>query len=232
MKKLTIGIIGGMGPLATADLFTKMIRATDSPNDAGHIHIIVDNDPSIPDRTESILRGGASPVEAIIRSAKLLRGAGCELLVMPCNAAHYYIQSIRDSVDIPVLDMISLTADHLKSQRITRAALFAAEGTVKTGIYSRACAERGIELLIPDESLQREVTGVIYDGIKAGRDEYDVTALQRGIDELISRGAQTVILGCTELPLAVTQYDLKGSFTDPTLVLAKSAVEEAGYKAL
>lgn len=230
MKKKTIGIIGGMGPLATADLFTKIIRSTKARTDAEHIHIIVDNDPSIPDRTEFILHGGVSPVEAIIRSARFLRDSGADLLVMPCNAAHSFIHELASSVDIPILDMIELTSAHLCENKIKRACLFAVDGTVKTGVYSRACEKRGVELMLPDPDLQREVMNVIYKGVKAGDETYDPTVLQNGIDELTVRGAQAIILGCTELPPAVELYGIKGNFIDPTLILARAAVREAGYE--
>lgn len=232
MNKKTIGIIGGMGPLATADLFAKIIRSTNAASDSEHIHIIVDNDPSIPDRTGFILRGGDSPVESIVRSALLLQNAGAGILAMPCNAAHCFIDQIQARVDIPLLNMIELTARHLKERGVTRAALLAVDGTVRTGIYSQVCKAHGIDIALPDARLQREVMDVIYKGIKAGKTEYDVSALQRGIDGLTEDGAQTVILGCTELPLAAEQYALRGDFTDPTRILAKAAVIAAGYSAL
>ena len=230
MKKKTIGIIGGMGPLATADLFTKIIKSTKAPSDAAHIHIIVDNDPSIPDRTECLLRGGESPVPHIIRSARLLQNAGADLLVMPCNAAHCFLGELAKEIEIPVLDMVGLTAEYLLSSGVKRAALFAVDGTVRSGVYSRACGERGIELMLPGEALQKEVMNVIYKGVKAGEQHYGITALQNGIDEFTSQGAQVIILGCTELPPAVELYGLKGSFADPTLILARAAVELAGYE--
>lgn len=230
MNKKTIGVIGGMGPLATADLFTKIIRSTKAQADAGHIHIIVDNDPSIPDRTEFVLHGGVSPVGAIIRSARFLRDSGADLLVMPCNAAHSFIHELASSVDIPILDMIELTSAHLCESKIKRACLFAVDGTVKTGVYSRACERSGVELMLPDPDLQREVMNVIYKGVKAGKSDYDISALQNGIDELTVRGAQAIILGCTELPPAAELYGLKGNFVDPTLILARAAVREAGYE--
>ncbi|MBO7549483.1 MAG: amino acid racemase [Clostridia bacterium] len=231
MKKKTIGIIGGMGPLATADLFAKIIRATNAASDSGHIHIIVDNDPSIPDRTGFILHGGESPVESIVRSARLLQNAGADILAMPCNAAHCFIEEIQDQIEIPLLNMIELTAAHLKENGVSRAALLAVDGTVRTGVYSRACEKYGVELILPRPALQRRVMEVIYDGIKAGKTQFDVSALQRGIDSLARNGAQKIILGCTELPLAAEHYSLRGDFTDPTSILARAAVISAGYSA-
>ncbi len=229
MIKKTIGIIGGMGPLATADLFSKLIRSTSAATDADHIHIIVDNDPSIPDRTGFILGGGASPVESIARSARLLQNAGADVLVMPCNAAHCFIDQIRERVDIPILNMVELTAEYLKSRGVTRAVLLAVDGTVRAGVYAGECEKLGIQLMLPDPALQREVMDVIYKGIKAGQTQYNITSLQQGIDSFVEKGAESVILGCTELPLAAEQYGLKGNFTDPTLILARAAVEYAGY---
>ncbi len=229
MKK-TIGIIGGMGPLATADLFAKLVRLTAAENDREHIHTIIDSNTAVPDRTAAILGMGPSPVPELMKSAKLLENAGADLLVMPCNTAHFFYDEIRAATRLPLLHMLRLTADEIGRRKLDRVAVLATEGTVKTGIYARLFEERGIPYLLPDGAGQSAVTGAIYAGVKAGRRDYDTSALRRALDELMERGAEAFVLGCTELPVAFEQYRLDYPVVDPTEALAKAAIREAGYR--
>ncbi len=228
MKKKTIGIIGGMGPLATVDLFRKIVQNTKAACDGEHLHILIDNDTSIPDRTAAILGGGESPVPALVRSAALLQGAGAELLVMPCNAAHYYRTAVQKRVGIPLLDMIGLAAKVLLLRGIKKAALLATRGTVLGGVYRRALEPSGITLITPDETGQQIITDLIYGGVKAGRADYDATRAAAVMEDMLGRGAETLILGCTELPPAMEMYRLSYDVCDPTLELARGAIRAAG----
>ena len=108
--KKVIGIIGGMGPMATADLFRKLVSLTDADSDREHIHVLIDNDPSIPDRTDAILYGGESPVPLICAAAHRLEAAGADVLIMPCNTGHYFHEEIASSCTVPLLSMPEETA--------------------------------------------------------------------------------------------------------------------------
>ena len=227
-EKKVIGIIGGMGPLATADLFEKIIHNTKANCDQAHLRVSIDSNTNIPDRTAALLHGGDDPTEELVKSAKRLESIGAEVLIMPCNTAHNFYEPIAANVTIPVLHMIALTRDALKSRGVKRAALLATDGTIQTGIYQRTFEGSGIELLTPEGDAQKAVMGVIYDGVKAGKMDYDVSAFRATIEELLARGAETLILGCTELPLAVQIYALDYPTTDPTLELALGAIRFAG----
>ncbi|HOG01347.1 MAG TPA: amino acid racemase [Clostridia bacterium] len=227
--KKTVGIIGGMGPLATADLFAKIVRFTAAGNDREHIHTIIDSNTAIPDRTAAILGLGPSPVPELVKSAQLLENAGADLLVMPCNTAHFYYDDIRRATRLPLLHMLRLTAEEIKLRALKKVALLATDGTVKTGIYARLFEERGIPYVLPDEAGQSAVMDAIYAGVKAGRRDYDTSALRRALDESMERGAEAFVLGCTELPVAFAQYRLDYPVVDPTETLAKAAIREAGY---
>lgn len=228
MDKKVIGILGGMGPLATADLFEKITLHTKAACDQDHPRVCIDSNTAIADRTAALLRGGADPTEEMVKSAKRLESIGAELLVMPCNTAHNFHAVVQKSVSIPVLHMIALTRDALKAKGIRRAALLATDGTVETGIYQRTFEGSGIELLCPEAEDQAAVMDIIYNGVKAGDMTHDATAFRRCCENLLAQGAEVLILGCTELPLAKTIYKLDYPTVDPTLELAFGAIRAAG----
>ncbi len=227
--KKTIGIIGGMGPLATSDLFSKIICMTDASCDAEHIHIIIDNMPQIPDRTAAILKGGESPLPELINSAERLRNAGADFLLMTCITAHCFFDELAKNIDIPLLNIIEETAKHLKKRSINKVVLLATDGTVQAGVFKSIFDNFGIELVYPCATAQNLLMDVIYKGVKAGAESFDVTLLNAELDSLTQEGAEAVILGCTELPLAARMYGINGNLIDPTDILARAAIEYAGY---
>lgn len=227
-NKKSIGIIGGMGPLATADLFQKIILHTRAACDQDHLRVYIDSNTNIPDRTAALLRGGADPTPELVSSARGLERQGADVLIIPCNTAHNFYDAVQSAVSVPVLHMIRLTAQALVERGVKTAGLLATDGTVQTGIYQRTFAGTGVELLVPEGEEQRAVMDMIYQGVKAGRRDYDASAARRTMEALTDRGAQTLILGCTELPLAAELYGLDFPVTDPTLELALGAIRFAG----
>lgn len=227
MKK-TLGIIGGMGPLATADLFRKIVEQTEAARDQDHIHILIDNNTNIPDRTAALLSGGESPVPELQKSAARLTAMGAEGLMMPCNTAHCFHGDVQAVSEVPVLHMIELTREALEKRGVTCAGLLATNGTIQTGVYQKHFGS--IRLLTPEGEDQAAVMDMIYGGVKAGVMDYDASRVQAAAERLLAQGAQTIILGCTELPLALDLYHLNFPATDPTLELAKGAIRFAGGK--
>ncbi len=228
--KGTIGIIGGMGPLATCDLFKKIIEVTDAATDQDHVRVCIDNNTEIPDRTAAILNGGKDPVNEMVKSAVLLQGMGADVLIMPCNTAHYFYDRITPFVDIPFLNMIEETANVVKKRGIKKVGLLATDGTCRAGVYGQVFTPLGIEISAPSPQNQQAVMDVIYKGIKAGNMDIDLTGFHSAIDELFADGAEVLILGCTELPVAFEQFRIDEPAIDPTLVLATAAVKKAGGK--
>lgn len=228
MEKKIIGILGGMGPLATADLFQKIILHTRAETDQQHLHVLIDSNTNIPDRTAALLHGGADPTPELVKSARRLADAGADVLIMPCNTAHNFHAAVQAAVDIPVLHMIALTRDALLARGVRRAALLATDGTVQTGIYQRVFSGSGIDLLVPEGDDQAAVMDIIYYGVKAGDMAHPTDGFRRCVESLLARGAETLILGCTELPLAFSLYHLDYPVTDPTLELALGAIRFAG----
>lgn len=229
MKK-SIGIIGGMGPMATCDLMKKIIENTAAQCDQEHVRLYVDSNTNIPDRTAAILRGGADPRPALTESAKKLQTMGADLLIMPCNTAHYFVDAVRAAVEIPVLNMQQETAAQLQRQGITTVAVLATDGTVQSGLYDRALKAAGITPVYPDEAEQKLIMSLIYDYVKAGKDYTDLDKIQELVAHLQAQGAQGLILGCTELPIAFEPWQTAIPTFDPTLILARAAVTAAGYQ--
>lgn len=224
----TIGILGGMGPMATVDLFRKIVRMTQAETDQEHIPILIDNNTQIPDRTAAILHGGQDPRPALLCSAKRLQAMGAQLLVMPCNTAHHYYAELANAVNIPILNMIEEAAAEAAQLGLHTVGLLATEGATHSDHYEDALYRRDIRVVKPDAHQQRLVDDIIYNGIKAGNDDYDPSAFRLLLKELAGRGAQVFMLGCTELPLVFENYHLNEPSLDPTTILAARAVIEAG----
>ena len=230
MTKRAIGIIGGMGPMATLDLFGKLIAHTDAHTDAEHIRVYMDCHTGIPDRTRAILHGGESPVPYILESAEKLVSIGAELLLIPCNTSHYYYTQICEGSRVPVMNMIRETAQSLHKEGVDRVGLLATDGTLQAGVYQRELTALGIHTVPPDEAEQREVMRLIYDGVKADAPAFATQAITAMLERMEREGVQRVILGCTELPLGFDRYGLSRKGTvDPADILARAAVKAAGY---
>ncbi len=221
-----IGIAGGMGPEATCDLYLKIIRNTPADKDQEHFRTIIDSNPKIPDRTAYIMGNGQDPRPALIETAKNVEDAGASFLVLPCNTAHYFYTDVINAVKIPVLHMMNEVSLHLKDQ-VDRVGILASTGTIKTKLYEKALSRVGIELIVPDENGQDKTNQAIY-LIKSGMfDKARKIALQQS-ESLIKRGAQSIIAGCTEIPLILKQGDLEVDVIDATDILAKACVRFAG----
>lgn len=226
MKK-TIGIIGGMGPLATADLFKKIITITPAKSDNEHIRVVIDNNTNIPDRTAAILGKGKDPVSEMVRSAVSLENIGADLLIMPCNTAHYFYERITPFVKIPFINMLEETAKEIKAKGIGKVGLLATSGTISSGVYSKMFEKYRIKELHPVGCDQDEVMRIIYDGVKAGNYALDISGFLKVVDSLIAQGAEYLVLGCTELPIAFEMFNIKADTIDPTMILAQAAVKMA-----
>ena len=227
--KKTIGIIGGMGPAATALLFQKLIDYTQANTDSEHMHIVIDNNTQIPDRTTAILKAEDTPAKCIIESGKKLEAFGAELILIPCNTSHYFYARIQEQLNVPVVNMIAETAGICLKNGYTRIGILATTGTCKTHTYDRELEKFGIETVYPDEEGQSKVMEIIYDQVKAGK-KIDTSILDQTLKKMTAQGAQGFILGCTELPFAIKNGDFGYQFFDSLDILAKRAVELAGYQ--
>ena len=224
----TIGILGGMGPLATADLFTKIVKLPDAKSDGEHIRVYMDNNPRIPDRTRAILHGGDDPLPEMQSALANLVQCQPSCIVVPCNTAHFFLDRLRSQTDVPILDMLKLTAEKCARDFAGKTAgIWATSGTIQTGLYSRALESAGVPYILPDEDEQKVLMDLIY-RVKSGEVLHDKSPIE-GLMRSMAK-ADYFILGCTELPLVISQLNPDGDFVDPTEVLARSAIEFCGYK--
>ena len=229
MPEKVIGILGGMGPEATIDLFYKIIKFTPAEKDQDHLRIIIDNNPKIPDRTAAILGKGEDPLPALQETARNLEKAGADFIIIPCNTAHYFLPSIQESVKIPILNMIEETAKETQKRisQIKKVGLLASIGIYKTEIYHQHFKKINIVVISPEEKDKEEVMNAIY-AVKAGDLSNEVKGnIIKIAQKLIDKEAEAIIAGCTEIPLILKEGDVSVPIIDPTRILAKAAVQKA-----
>lgn len=223
MKK--VGILGGMGPLATVDLFNKIVTMTNANCDNDHIHILIDNNTEIPDRTSFILGEGEDPTPELVKSATTLEAMGADFIVIPCNTAHHFYKFVQDSVSIPVINMIEETSKFIINMNLdsNKVGLISTTGTIVSGVYDTMFKKYGLEIVKPDTKGQQVIMDLIY-GIKEGKTEFNLDSIYKVLQSLSDSGCSYVILGCTELPVAFQTLNIEGNFIDPTRILAQAAI--------
>ncbi|MBU0477076.1 amino acid racemase [bacterium] len=221
-----------MGPAATSDVFRRILQLTPVEEDQEHIHIIIDNNPKIPDRSQAIFGKGESPVSALIESGKMLERAKADFIIIPCNTAHFFYDELKGHLKIPIIHMIKEVAKkiHKEFPAVRKAGLLSTVGTIKAGLYQKELKVFGIEVIKPDERVQDMVTEAIFgrEGIKCGCLEGKSKKLiYNAIDNLINNGAELIIGGCTEIPLVVDFKTVVLPFINSNQVLAEVAVSIA-----
>ena len=236
-----IGVLGGLGPAATLDFYAKVLALTPAASDQEHVRLLIDADPEVPNRNESVAGSGPSSAPALVAKAMRLKAAGAELLVMPCNAAHAYLADIATATGLRLISIVdeALKAARSASTGARRIGLLATTGTLQAGLYQRAMEAEGLEAATLGAASLASFMDVIY-RVKAGE-------LQGGNDaegaaggqqlrgrllalaaELIDDGAEVLIAACTEVPLVITgeaAVQLSVPLIDATQVLARAVVD-------
>ena len=233
MTEKTIGILGGMGPEATLELFGKIIANTPAARDQDHLRVVIDSNPKVPDRTAAILHGGPSPVPAMIAGIRALERAGADFVVIPCVSAHFFLDELQREAGLPILSMFDVTAEHIHQHHahIRTVGMLATTGTLQGGRFREELELAGIETLTPTQADQERVMAAIYEikGAPGARERTAIGAEIRDIaDRLIQRGAQGMVAGCTEIPLVLKPGDLSVPVFDTLLLLARAAITAAG----
>lgn len=227
MKKL--GVIGGLGPMATAYFLQLVVQMTEAETDQEHIEILLHSKPQIPDRTRFILgQSREDPLPQMAEIGSDLAGQGAQLIAIPCITAHFFQKRLEEEIGVPIVDTIQETALTLKAAGVARAGVMATDGTLQSGLFQRAFEEHGIMPVLPDQTGQQTVMDIIYGNVKAGK-PVDLPAFRRVAEGLFNEGAQAVLLACTELSLVKRDFDLGDGFLDVMEVLARKAVSTCGH---
>lgn len=227
-----LGIIGGMGPLATQLLYQKIIEKTQVKCDQEHIDMIILSHATVPDRTAAIKSGKTEEVlKVLLNDAKMLEKNGVSAIAIPCNTSHYFYDLLQAEITTPILNMVRLTCEKIKKKNpeIKKIGLLATDGTVFTGIYKKECERLGIECVNPDENTQKTVMDIIYNQIKVG---------QRGnfedfekIDVFLKKeGCEAAILACTELSCFAAFHEIGDFYVDALDVLCEESITACGGK--
>lgn len=226
----TLGILGGMGPMATACFMERITAMTAADTDQEQIPVITYSNTQIPDRSAYLLGRPQSenPVTALQHTALFLDGA-CDYIAMPCVTAHAFYTQIQQELSHAVLfNMVELTAQSLKAQKVKKAGLLATDGTIAGGVFKESLKAAGIESILPGALSQKSLMALIY-RIKAGKVP-DMAAFNRILQELVSDGAERIVLGCTELSILNLNKKCPCAvpYTDCMELLAEAAVAACG----
>jgi len=225
-----VGVLGGMGPLATIDFMRKMIAATPAATDQDHVPVVVSSIPQVPDRTAAFRREGASPVAAMVASAQRLVAAGAGLVVVPCNTAHLWFDDIEQAIALPMLHLVDAAIEEAAAVAGPegRFGLLGTDATLASGLYvNRVAPEgrpQGVHWLLPTagEMLELVMPGIA--AVKAGKLEIAADLLLAAARALKQRGATAVVLGCTEIPVVLNAANAPLAVIDATAALAQRAV--------
>lgn len=232
-QRAPVGVIGGIGPLATVCFLSKVVRLTRAERDQDHVDMVVLQHATIPDRTAFILgTDDADPGPVMAQDARRLEQLGVSFVVLPCNTAHHFNAQVAEAVRVPVVSIVSETvAAALARLPGTRAAgVLATDGTVRAGVYQQALAAAGLQCVLPDPADQATVMRIIYDQVKAGR-PVDVDGFERVVRRLRDAGADVVLLGCTELSVVAEDFALldRPELVDSLDALARTTITRAGH---
>jgi aspartate racemase len=227
MSKI-VGVLGGMGPAATLDFFARALHAAGAKRDQDHIRLIIDCNPAVPDRNEAVAGRGPSPGPVLAEMARGLARAGAEVLVMPCNAAHAFLSDVETATDVPVVSIIDVTVEETRRAipHIARAGVLASTGCIDANLYQNEFAAHGIETLVPADAARDRFMHTLY-RIKAGDMNGAKSDMRAIAEDLVAKGAQAIVAGCTEVPLVLAPADLSVPLINSTDCLVAAAIAAA-----
>ena len=218
-----VGVIGGMGPDATADFMSQVIAFTEAARDQDHARMLVDNTPAVPCRQRALLGDGEDPGPVMADMARGLEAAGADFLVMPCNTAHAFADAIINAVSIPLLSIVDVTVAACRDHRVV--GMLSTKGCLEAGVYQDAFATTGSEIIVPDDAEFAELMDLIF-AIKAGDQSPGIGERMRVLGEaLVARGATVVVGGCTEITLVLHDDMLTVPLVSSTDELARATAD-------
>lgn len=229
MKEKIVGIMGGMGPEATIDLFARIVEETHAKHDEEHLRIIIDNNPKMPSRQDAIMNGGESPVPAMIATAENLKRAGADFIIIGANTAHYFFDEVAAGVDIPFLHIINEAVKETIKQvpNIKKVGVLATTAAMKTKLYEKCCSKFNVEVVNIPSEIQDKIHSSIFKFKYEGLTQDVLNMMMEGVTYLEQNGAQALIMGCTEIPVILKGQQFNLPLIDPNDVIAKVAVATA-----
>lgn len=229
-NKKVLGVIGGLGPIATAHFMELAINMCDAKCDQENLDMIIYNIPSIPDRTAYILDNSKeSPLPRMVEIGHTLTEQGADQIAIPCVTAHYFCDELDLNISAPIINGVRETVAYLKDRNISKVGIMATDGTISSGLFAKELEAAGITPVIPSKDGQAAVMHLIYNNIKAGTAP-DMNKFAFVRDELFSLGAEAIILGCTELSLIKRDYTIGAGFIDVMEVLASQSLQKCDKK--
>lgn len=228
MNKL-VGVIGGMGPMATAYFQEMIVDLTDANCDQEHVDMVITNRCSTYDRTDYILgKSENNPVDTLIDDAKKLEKIGANILAITCNTAHYFYNEIQKNVNIQVINMIEKTTKYTKDRGYKKVCILGTKGTIYTNLYQNYLEKYNIDYMVLNEKYQNDLMDIIYNDIKAGN-YYNIKKFENIISHVKNNECDCVILGCTELSILKNKNNLDGEFyIDSLEILAREVIKYCG----
>lgn len=224
---MKLGVIGGLGPMATVYFMELVTKMTDAACDQEHLEMLVHSCPSTPDRTKYILGlSDENPLSRMLEIGQGLAAQGADVIAIPCMTAHFFHEQLDAAIPVPVIHGIRKTVECVKNAGVKTVGVMATDGTIRSGLFQQEIEDAGMQTALPDAEYQRKIMDMIYLDIKAGK----MPELDRVRDVIrhlmVEKGAQVVILGCTELSLIKKTYEqqLKVGVVDTLEVLAREAV--------
>lgn len=223
-----IGVLGGMGPLATVDFFNKVLAATPAKGDADHVPLLIQSDPRIAPRPAAILSGGRSPLPELLAGRDRLIAAGAVALAMPCNTAHFWYADLLKGCSVPFLSIVDASVSELALLVDAGApiGIIATRATLAAQIFDGPLALAGYTVLLPDDAMMDTLVLPGIELVKAGDALGGGQLIEQAVQALLTRGVRAVILACTETPLALdaVQSPLRSQCVDSTAALARCCV--------
>jgi aspartate racemase len=228
---MKIGVMGGMGPAASALFYRMTVEHTKARRDQDHIDMVLLSHASVPDRTEALLGGRRAELLALLlEDARLLERCGVDAIAIPCNTSHALADEISAGIHIPLLNMVEDAARECAARFPAggaRVAVLATDGTARAGVYQRALEKQGLTPWLPPAETQSIVMKLIYDGVKNGGDisREDISAIERAARDA---GCDAVLMACTEMSVVKERFSLSDFYADALLTLVKSVIRFAG----
>lgn len=228
-KPFLLGVLGGMGPLATLDFQHKLLQATPADSDQQQLPSVVWNVPQIADRQKALAELGPSPLPQLLQGIEKLNQAGASHIAIPCNTAHHWYDELSRASNAPLLHIVDATMASLANlaHKPQRVGLIATQGTLDAGWYQQRLAQQGIEVLLPnDDELQQWFVPGCY-AVKRGALHEGGELLAKQAKALLARGAQQLILACTEVPVALEAIaaPFLAQTCDPSQALAQQCAQ-------